>query len=548
VDNKRFLIDDWLVSPAEGTLSQGDVIIRLEPKVMEVLSYFASRPREVITREELERDVWHGALVGYDSVTATIIKLRKALQDNPRQPRLIATIPKRGYQLITEVDYPGEDFVANTTQPSQARQQRFYLNKVALIGLTVALLAGVGWFVMLTPPDIKPPSVLVLPIVNMESDPKHDVFMDGITEDIITDLSRLSGLTVFSSSTSFSFRNKQVSPEALREKHAVDYVLKGSVRRLKQSLRVNMELIDTETNLNAWAQRYERGIDDVFAIQDDIANSLIDALAIKLTSYEQKRLAKRETNNLRAYDIFLEGQRVMRFRTRQSNEQAKTLYREAIEIDPTYGRAFGALAFSLIIDYRRGWTDAPQETLDRALALAEQAVTLDNSVPQTHWMLGFVRLIRKEHASAEHAITEAVRIAPNYADAYALLGLITLNQGKPREALEHLARGRQLNPYYTWEYLHNTGRAHYVLGDYAKAIDWLERAKERNENVIFIKMYLAASYLRDNRQDDAEWVVEDLLTTNPELTLTHIENTYPLADREGMKILIDDLKRAGLPK
>jgi TolB-like protein/DNA-binding winged helix-turn-helix (wHTH) protein len=553
LNQKGFVIGDWKVSPAESVLSRGSEIVRLEPKVMEVLVYLASRPGDVVTREELERDVWRGALVGYDAVTATVIKLRKALQDNAKQPRMIVTVPKRGYQLIVAVTDTTDENVAATVSQSPATQTITsnnlfrYLPMVVLGIFVVAILMFI--FTQIAGQSHKArPLIVVLPIENIDDNEEYDVFVDGITEDIITDLSRMSNLTVFASATTFKYRNQKITPQALGDELNVDFVLSGSARRNGDDIRINVQLINADNGLNVWAQRYDRKVVEVFAVQDEITSSLVEALAVQLSSREKQHLAQRTTNNLEAYEHFLEGQRISRQQTRQSNAQAREAYRRAIELDPTYGRAYGALAYTLALDYRHGWTDTPVQNLDRALELAEKGIAFDDSVPQTHWSLGYVYLRRNEYEKALKAAEDSIRVAPNYADGYGLLALISNALGNANRALEYATRGMQLNPYYTWDYLLNVGFAHYLLGNYQQAIESLEKAQTRNENAIPVKLFLAATYVNTGMQDDAEWAIEQILVLNPSSSILHLSNTMVLTVPNLKAKLLDDLRKAGLPE
>lgn len=550
-----------MVSPDEGTLSHADEVVRLEPKVMEVLVYFASRPGEVISREELERDIWRGALVGYDSVTATVIKLRKALKDSAKHPRLIATIPKKGYQFIAPIHYPNSDNNMEPITPAAITSdvkspQRHPQYPVRRLGMAIAALVGAfilawQWNSMHSPSSDDGsalPSILVLPFENLDPDAKHDNFVDGITEDIITDLSRLSNLLVMASNTSFQYKGRLVSPQQIRNELKVDFVLKGNIRRSGDTIRINAQLVDAKTGFNTWAERYDREIAKVFVVREEVTNSIVKALAVKITNQEKSRLIHNATHNLKAYDYFQEGQRFSKISTKETSFQARDVYRKAIELDPTYGRAYGALAYSLAFDYRRGWTDTPIETLDRALALAKQAITHDDSIPQTWWALSYVYLMRKEFEQAEKAAVQAINIAPNYADGYGLLALINNNLGQPKTAIELITKGMQLNPYYTWDYPYNLGSAYYMLGNYDAAIAALEKAQERNENAIPIKLYLAASYVKAGRLDDAEWITQQLQVLSPNTTITHTNKTVPIANPELKRALLDDLRKAGLPE
>jgi TolB-like protein/DNA-binding winged helix-turn-helix (wHTH) protein/thioredoxin-like negative regulator of GroEL len=545
-------------------------MVRLEPKAMEVLVYFASRPGEVITREELEREVWHGALIGYDAVTNTVIKLRKALQDNARQPRFITTIPKMGYQLIAPIAYPEEDERPESASPADSESVAEVPGKrpswpVPRIGWAIAALVGVlviglVWLWPVVTSSTAPatpansnssfalPSIAVLPFENLSNDPKQDYLADGITEDIITDLSRLSNLLVIASNTSLTYKGRSVPVEKIGTDLNVEFVLKGSIQRLGDAIRVNAQLVNAKTGFNAWAQRYDRKVTEVFYVQDEMTRSIVNALAIKVTSQEKSRLAQRATDSLKAYDLFQEGQRISKGKTKEDEIQARELYQKAIEHDPNYGRAYGAMAISLAWDYQRGWTDTPIETLDRALVLAKQAVALDDSTPQTHWALSFVYLMRKEYENAEKVVTQALSIAPNYADGYGLLALINMNLGQPKRAIALNLKGMRLNPYFTSEYLYTHGVSHYMLGDYDEAIKALEKAQERNPNHVNYKLFLAASYVKAGRQDDAEWTAAELQVLDPTATLSTIEKTIPIARPESMRSLLADLRKAGLPE
>lgn len=548
---EKFIIDGWLIAPEEGTLTRGEEITRLEPKAMEVLAYFASRPGEVITRDELERDVWRGALVGYDAVTATVIKVRKALNDSSRQPRIIATIPKRGYQLIADIKAPEQTAIptGNYNRPHTSQVLRSNKNKLAwILALMVLVVAIILWSTQIELDKNEVPAILVLPFKNLDDHSKQTEFVNSFTEDIVTDLSRLSNLSVYASTTTFRFRERNVTPKAIREEIGADYVVQGSLRRMNDSIRINVVLIDTKTGFNKWAERYERNSNDFFSIQDELTNGLIQALAIKTSKQEQQNLAQHETNNLKAYDYFIEGQTHSKVYTKQSNEQAREAYFKAIKADPEYGRAYGATAFTLAVDFLRGWTDKPVETLDRALALAEKGVALNDAIPQTFWSLGYVHLIRMEFEQAEQVTRQSIRIAPNYADSYGLLALINNHIGNPDKALDYVNKGMQLNPYYTWDYLYNKGRAYYHLGQYDEAVLLLEKATERNENVVPVKLMLAASYVRSNRLDDAEWIIEQLHILNPATTISHIKKSIPIGNDELREKFLNDLRQAGLPE
>lgn len=391
------------------------------------------------------------------------------------------------------------------------------------------------------------PSILVLPFVNRSDDPEQDYFVDGISEDIVTDLSRLSNLTVLAWNTSARYKGKTVNPQEVGKELGVGYILDGSVRKSGEQLRITAELLDTSNGQQVWAERYDRKIADVFELQDDVTKKIVQALAVNLTAVEKGQLGRSATNNIAAYEAFLRGQKFYAQQTKQGNVQARAAYRRAIELDPTYARAYGGIALTLAWDYLNGWTDTPVETLDRALILAKQAITLGNDIPQTYWALGYVYLRRQEYENAERAVAKSISIAPNYADGYGLLALINNHLGRPKEALELINKGMRLNPYYSWDYPFNLGRSYYELGRYKEAIEALEKAQARNENALPVKLFLAASYVRAGRIADAEWVAVQIQMLSPETTLSHLEKASPISNSEFRNAFLGDLRKAGLP-
>lgn len=556
---KDFIIDGWRVSPAEGVLSRGDETVHLEPKVMEVLVYFAARPGEVITREMLETDVWHGALVGYDAITATVIKCRKALQDNAKHPRIITTIPKKGYKLIVAV-IPAEDVTpdavfhqAVTTEVSHNKLLEFWSAPVFAI-LGVLFLAGITWLVTgyLTSSDVlipDKPSLVVLPFANLSDDPDQEYFSDGITEDLIIDLSNISNLVVIAPTSAFVYKGSAVNIAEVARDLGARFVIEGSVRRAGDQVRITAKLIDSQTSQSLWAERYDRAYKDIFAVQDEVIHKIVNALAIELTLAEKKRLGRTDTNNLVAYEMFMRGQQYFRLRTREGNELARDAYRSAIESDPTYARAYGALAIVLTHDYRRGWTELSlEEARSRTLELVQKAVLLDRSSPQVYWAQGYIYLFRKQHNEAAAAVEQAVALAPNYADGYGLLAFISNWRGNAEQAIHYIKKAIALNPYYSFEYPWNLGLANYTLGRYDEAVEALQNALERNEQVLLPRLYLAASYVRLGQQDDAEWEVEQVKIQYPDVRLSLMANVLPYQDKDRMNAFMDDLRKAGVPE
>jgi len=551
--SQPFMVGEWLVEPAIEHISKGDLKEKVEPRVMDLLVCLASKGGEVITREELESKVWVGMVVGYDALTSAMIKLRKAFHDDSKHPKIIQTVSKRGYRLLVEVSPANNATSTDTFLPSIIRKTIINPLRLGLLAGIVILFLGLIYFNNSgnQSKHVGIPSIIVLPFVNISDDPEQAYFSDGITEDIITDLSRISKLNVMARNTSFRYKGQVVKPEDIGKELKVQYLLEGSIRKSGDKLRVNAQLINTVNGYHVWSDRYDRKLVEIFAVQDELTRNIVNALAIQLTEQEETSLARVSTNNFQAYEHFLLGQKFARERTQESFAQAEAEFKEAIKLDPSYARSYGSLAIVIMRKYTNAWTDSPAESRERALVLAKKAVALNNTLPQAYWSLGFVHLYRNEFIEAAKAVEKATAIAPSYADGYGLLALIKNRLGdidSADDAIRLIKKGMKLNPHYTWDYPYNLGRAYYNKGQYQLAIELLQKALERNENSMQPRLFLAASYSGLDMQDEAEWEVEQILNINPMITISHMKSTSSIANNKAMKNYILLLRKAGLPE
>jgi adenylate cyclase len=392
------------------------------------------------------------------------------------------------------------------------------------------------------------PSVLVLPFANMSGDPEQEYFVDGITEDIITDLSSLSGLMVIARNTTFSYKGQRVQPTEVGRDLGVRYVLDGSVRKSGDRIRINTQLVDVSSGTNVWAERYDRKLVEVFALQEDVTRKLVSALALNLTAGEKQQLAKVETGSLEAYQLFLIGQQQFRLRSKAGYEQAVQAYQKALELDPAYARAYGALAVVLSHMARDGWVAEPDEAKKTALEHARKAVSLDPTSPEVYWSLGYVYMWQEQFPEATDAIEKAIELSPSYADGYGLLAFISNWRGRAEDARRYILKAMELNPHYTFDYPWNLGLANYTLGRYQEAADALNKALERNESSLLPRLYLAACYVRLDRAEDAAWEIERARVVRPEVSISYLTQFLPYEDDALKNALFDDLRKAGLPE
>lgn len=550
---RPFHLDDWRVDPAAGIISRNHEQVHLEPRVMTVLTLLAGRAGEVISREQLEADAWAGTVVGYDALASSILKLRKALGDSTRQPRYIETVSKRGYRLVAPVtfDEPGASDTSATPSSPKNRSRSWRVGAIAalvlaaVVTVAVVLVERAGVRSTDTGPHLK--TLAVMPFANISNHPENEYFVEGITDDIITNLSGLSDVLVISRSATYRYKGQEFEPRNVGQELSADYLVEGSIRKSGKRWRINARLIETRTGVQLWAKKFESRESSLFKAQDELTNGIVRALALQLSTSDKKRLHYQATTNFEAYDLFLHGQKLFKERTREANEAAQDAYRKAIELDPGFARAHSALAVALTVEFWRNWSDNPTETLDRALEMANLSVRLNPASPQAYWARGYALMYQKKHKQAIKAIQNAIDIAPTYADGYGLLALINNQLGNGEEAARLISKGMKLDPHYSWDYPYILGRAYYVMGKYEDAVKTLGIALKRNEQAVNPRLFLAASYVSLGRMDDAKWEVEQIRIMNPDTTLSHLRNDYPIADKALQQRFLDQLRKAGLP-
>jgi len=530
----RLRIGDWRVDFETNQLSRGDESVRVEPKAMGVLMLLATHVGRVVMREQIFAAVWPGVVVGDEALTQSIIKLRRALGDDSRAPAYIETIAKRGYRLIAPVVRDGAAAAVRPRFPLASQQPR---TVIALAGVMLMIVGMLEAYVLPWTPDTDAASdasasraatsaTIAIGIAPFEALGGDDAYLArGITDDLATDLSRVTGLRLV--------RAPAASPASVR------YGLSGTVRRDAGTLRINVFLANAATGEQVWAGRFERPYGDLFAVQDEITRQLLDVLPAKVSEAERQRAAQRYTHNLAAYDAFQRGQALFLVRSSEANENARTLYRTAIELDPKFARAYASLAMTYAMDYRLGGDAAP--TLDRAFELAETARLIDPDIPQVYWALGFVHAQCRRHDQAIAALQRAIALDPSFADAYALLGGIRTYTGQPAESIPLLRTAMRLNPDAGYLYYLLLGRAYLFEGDVDQALINLRQAALRNPADIETHVYLAAAFTASGEAGSAQWEADEVRALQPAFSAREWLDTYPMtspAQRERLQALL----------
>jgi adenylate cyclase len=394
------------------------------------------------------------------------------------------------------------------------------------------------------------PSIVVLPFVNMSEDPGQEYFSDGLTEDLTSALSRLSSLFVISRNSASTYKGKAVKVQAVSKELGVQYVLEGSVRKADGQVRITAQLIDALQDHHLWTERYDRPLKDIFALQDEIVQKIVTTLKLQLTLWEQGVLVRKTTDNLEAYDAWLRGMesfvRAWIETKKEVNERARQMFEKAIELDPTYAEAYTKLGMTYSNDWFLGWNRDPVHTVDRAFELGQRAITLDDSLPGPHQLLGWGYLWKKQHDQAIAEAQRAVTLDPNNADAYVALGTILTWAGRPEEAIGLIEKAIRLNPRNPALYLNNLGFAYRLAGRYEEAIAAAKKQLALRPNFALAHQQLANCYVKMGRLDEAHAEAAEVLRIMPHFSLEALRQSFPFKDPALLERELDAWRRAGL--
>jgi adenylate cyclase len=385
-------------------------------------------------------------------------------------------------------------------------------------------------------------SIAVLPFDNMSGDPEQEYFADGITEDIITELSKIGGLFVISRNSTFTYKGKSAKAQDVCRELGVRYMMEGSVRKAGARVRITAQLIDGTSGGHVWAERYDRDLADVFAVQDDVTEKIVGALEIELANGLQDPLARVETEIPEAYDYVLRGREQYRLYSKDSNRNARDLYEQAIELDPNYAAAYAGLAETFLHDWFNGTSDA----LDRAFELALKAKALNPSLPLVYEALGNVQLFRKQHEEAVAAARQWIEIEPSNADAHVNLAGALHFSGESEQAIPLIEKAMRLNPYFPFFYPHYIGMANLALQRYDAAVAALKRSIALNPDVPWPHVFLAACEGHLGNSASARDQLAEVHRINPEFSIAWLTTFMPYKRSADLDRLVEGLRIAGL--
>ncbi len=399
--SREFWVGEWLVEPDLNRISRPEESVAIEPKVIEVLVCLAGHPGEVIAKKEILRTVWRDVYVSQDALLYAISELRKAFGDDARAPRVIETIPRRGYRLIAPV-----------TQSTPARLQ---------------------------------PSIAVLAFSDMSPEKDQEYFCDGIAEEIINSLSRVRNLRVASRTSAFVFKGKSEDIRKIGRSLGVAAVLEGSVRKSGNQLRISAQLINATDGCHMWSERYDRDLKDVFAIQDEIARSIAATLQVTLTEGESEALGKVPTADLVAYDYYLRGKQFFYQYKGKGVEFALQMFSQAIESDPAFARAYAGIADCCSFLYMYAGNHAHHR--EKADSASRRALELAPDSAEAWASRGVALSLKGDYEEAEKAFLTAIHHDARLFEAYYFYARVAFAQGKPEKAIELYEKASQVNPY-----------------------------------------------------------------------------------------------------
>ncbi len=441
-------------------------------------------------------------------------------------------------KIDASLEFIGEHEVKNIARPIQVYQiGEASSDKPNSSGKEQSLSAGAL-------PDI--PSIAVLPFTNMSDDANEAYFADGISEDIITELSRFQELVVIARNSTFIYKDQAVDIQRVGQDLNVRYILEGSVRKGGDRVRVTAQLIDAATGHHLWAERYDRRLEDVFAVQDELTGKIVATLIEKLHDSERRRLRGDErTENLKAYELVLRGREFWHRFTEEDNCTARKLYEEAIALDPDYGRAYASLAWSYVSAYNEYWTDDPQGSLDKALECALQGVEVNPSSHSNRLALGQVYFYRKQLNRALEALEKGIDLNPNDPDGYVFLATVLSHNGASEQALERLDQAFALNPN-----LKQWHRSIYIVAYFnaRRYTDGLAVWEKLDDPPVYFRRWMAATFAHLGCDEDARKMAGGYLERYPDFDLSDHLSRMPFRQPEDLEHYGQGLKLAGLDR
>jgi TolB-like protein/cytochrome c-type biogenesis protein CcmH/NrfG len=521
----QLLFADRLLDTDRRELRRGSELVAVEPQVFDLLVYLVQNCDRVVSKDDLIAAVWDGRIVSDSTLTSRINAARTAIGDNGEDQKLIRTIARRGFRFVGAVRTSGDE-------------------PVSAAGLPADELRGPSRLAL---PPTDRPAIAVLPFVNMSGDAEQAYFSDGITEDIITALSKLRWLFVIARNSSFIYKGKAVHLRQIAEELGVGYVVEGSVRKSGDRLRITVQLNDAATGSHIWAEHYDRGIADMFAVQDEITESIVAAIEPQLYARESFRAQRKPPDSMDAWDLVMRGLSHYWRVTRQDNLAAQALLEKAIAIDPNYGQALGVLAASHTFSAHMGWADmATSVPIAERAALA--AIRADSEDPWAHHALGCVYLFARRFEDSLAEFELALRLNPNFSLAQGFYGLALSYCSRCEEGDRAARRALRLSPRDPFSALFTgiAAYAQFVGRNYREAMRLAREAIRQRGDFVGAHRVLTAAAGMAGDPEAAAAALQELRRAQPNISLAWIADRMPIMQGSELEHYLDGFRRAGL--
>ena len=522
----QFLFEDHTLDVGRRELRRGSESIAVEPQVFDLLVYLVRNCDRVVSKDDLIASVWGGRIVSDSTLTSRINAARKALGDSGEDQKLIRTISRKGFRFVGVVQM--QPVGAGLVEPSGPPRDEIYDPARAMLPL----------------PDR--PAIAVLPFTNMSGDTEQEYFSDGISEDIITALSKLRWFFVIARNSSFTYKGKAVNIKQVAEALGVTYVLEGSVRRLGERVRITAQLNDAATGSHIWAERYDRDLADVFAVQDEITEAIVAAIEPQIYSAENFRARRKPPEHLAAWDLVMRALSHFWRVTREDNLVAQDLLERAIAIDPNYGQALGLLATSHIFGIHMGWSEKTIAPVAERAALA--AIRADSEDPWAHHALGCTHLFARRFDDSLAEFETALRLNPNFSLAHCYYCVTLTDSGRWQEAEEAVRRALRFSPRDPLSalYFGAAAFAQYVGRNYEKAMQLARESIRLRGDFVGARRVLTAAAGMAGQAEVAAAALQELRRAQPNVSLAWIADRMPVKHDVDREHYLEGFRRAGL--
>jgi len=517
----KYVFTDHVIDTDRRELRRGAALVALEPQVFDLLVYLVENRDRVVSKDDLIASVWDGRIVSDSTLTSRINAARKAVGDSGEEQRVIRTIARKGIRFVSEVHLQrdvAEPATADAREQSTATQ-----------------------------PQADRPAIAVLPFVNMSGDPEQEYFSDGISEDIITALSKLRWFLVIARNSSFAYKGKSVNIKQIGQDLGVNYVVEGSVRKGGDRVRITVQLNDVATGSHIWAERYDRELADVFAVQDEITEAIVATIEPQLYAAENFRAQRKPPDSMDAWDLVMRALSHYWRVTRQDNVVAQALLEKAVAIDANYGQALGVLAASHTFCAHMGWED-----METALPIAERAalaaISADSEDPWSHHALGCVYLFTRRFDDSLAEFELSLRLNPNFSLAQGHYGLSLSYCGRWEDADVAARRALRLSPRdpFSAIYYGIAAYAQFIGRNYDAAMQLAREGIRQRSDFVGAHRVLVAAAGMASRADIAKAALHELRRAQPNISLAWLANRLPVKNTADLEHYLEGFRRAGL--